>query len=227
MESQKETVLRILEEGGSIEICRIDAGENEGYDYFIESNGVEMCVEDFMQEPPLIHEAFYDAFDELHARYPWHCFQLDMLDEDFSEYVAEKLLEKLNDPEEMLQDYQLGSFEKYWGIKILQKKVKMKTGFSEITVKTLAKDTEYFYQEFVDYHAKEIGQKFKLESTVETWSTFRGEYFNFTGTLEISGNAIILKNETAEICHILPVNKFQIEAESEIRAAKQWVYELK
>lgn len=227
MESQKETVLRILAEGGSIEICKIDAGENEGSDFFIESNGVEMCVEDIMREPPLIHEAFYGAFDELHARYSWQFLQLDFVDEDFSEYVAEKLLEKLNDPLEMWQDFEPSNFEKFWGIKIVQKNVKVKTGLSNITVKTLAKETEYFYKEFVDSYATEIGQKFKLESTVETWSTFSGESFQFTGIVEIEGTAIILKNQNAEIYHILPVNKFQIEAESEIRAAKQWVYELK
>lgn len=224
MENQKETRLRFLENGGTVEICSIWKGPNLGYDYFLEFKDIELRKESDLQQTPIIYEAFYDAFDELHARYPWHSFQLDMLDEDFSEYVAEKLLEKLNDPEEMWQDYQLGSFEKFWGIKIVQKKVKMKTGFSEITVKTLAKDTEYFYQEFVDYHAKEIGQKFKLESTVETWSTFRGELFCFTGTLEISGNAIVLKNEDAEICHILPVDKFQIAAESATAYIERWCF---
>lgn len=226
MENQKETRLRILAEGGSIEISSVYKGNNDGYDYFIETSDVEMCVEDIMQEPPIIHESFYGALDELHARYCWHFLHLDFVDEDFSEYVAEKLLEKLNDPLEMWQDFDPENFEKILKIKIGQKKIQTKTGFSEITVKTLAKETEYFYQEFVDSYANEIGQKFKLESTVETWSAFRGESFHFTGTLEIAGNAIILKNENAEICHVLPVEKFQIVAKVEMVWEKKWVYEI-
>jgi predicted house-cleaning noncanonical NTP pyrophosphatase (MazG superfamily) len=226
MERQKETVLRILTEGGSIEICKNDAGENEGYDYFIETSEVELCVEDILQEPPLIHESFYGVFDELHTRYSWHFLHLEFVDEDFSEYVADKLLEKLNDPLEMWQDFDPENFEKILKIKIAQKKIQTKTGFSAITVKTLAKETEYFYQEFVDSYANEIGQKFKLQSTVETWSTFRGELFCFTGTLEIVGNAIILKNENEEVCHILPVEKFQIAAKPEVALEKKWVYEI-
>jgi hypothetical protein len=226
MENQKETRLRFLENAGTVEICSIWKGPNLGYDYFLETKDIEICVEDILQELPIMHEAFYDAFDELHAKYPWHYFQLDLLDEDFSEYVAVKLLEKLNDPEEEWQDYQLESFEKILGLKLVQKKVKTKTGFSEITVKTLAKETEYFYQEFVDSYANEIGQKFKLESTVETWSTFRGESFHFTGTLEISGNAIILKNENAEICHVLPVEKFQIAAKAALALVERWHFSI-
>lgn len=226
MEKQKETRLRILAEGGSIEICSVYKENNDGYDYFIETSEVEMCIEDIMQEPPLIHESFYGAFDELHARYSWQFLHLDFVDEDFSEYVADKLLEKLNDPLEMWQDFEPENFEKILSIEIAQKKVKVKTGFSEITVKTLAKETEYFYQEFVDSYANEIGQKFKLESTVETWSTFRGESFHFTGTLEIVGNAIILKNENEEVCHILPVEKFQIAAKAEFSMEKKWVHEI-
>ncbi|KIA89590.1 hypothetical protein [Kaistella jeonii] len=226
MENQKETRLRLFAEGGSIKICSIYKGNNEGFDYFVESSDVEMCVEDIMKEPPLIHESFYGAFNELDKRYCWHFLHIDFVDEDFSEYVADKLLEKLNDPLEMWQDFEAENFEKILGIKIAQKKMQTKTGFSEITVKTLAKETEYFYQEFVDSYANEIGQKFKLESTVETWSTFRGESFHFTGTLEIVGNTIILKNENKEICHILPVEKFQIAAKPEVALEKKWVFEI-
>ena len=225
MENQKETRLRILAEGGSIEICSIEKGYNEGFDYFVESLDVEMCVEDIMQEPPLIHESFYGAFDELHTRYSWHFLHLDFVDEDFSEYVADKLLEKLNDPLEMWQDLEPENFEKILKLKLAQKKVKVKTGFSEITVKTLAKETEYLYHEFYDDYAKEIGQKFKLESIVETWSTFRGETFHFTGTLEIAGNAIILKNEDEQICHVLPIEKFQISAKPEVSFEEKWLFQ--
>ncbi|MFC6269445.1 hypothetical protein [Frigoriflavimonas asaccharolytica] len=226
MENQKETRLRFLEHAGTVEICSIWKGPNLGYDYFLEIKDIELDKEDNFQKTPIMHEAFYDAFDELHAKYPWHYFQLDLLDEDFSEYVAEKLLEKLNDPEEEWQDYQLESFEKILGLKLVQSEFATKTGFSEITVKTLAKDTEYFYQEFVESYAKEIGQKFKLESTVETWSTFRGESFTFTGTLEISSNAIILKNEDAEICHVLPVDKFQIAAKPATALIEKWHFSI-
>jgi hypothetical protein len=94
MENQKEIRLRFFAEGGSIEICSIYKGNNEGYDYFVESSDVEMCVEDIMKEPLLIHESFYGAFDELDKRYCWHFLHLDFVDEDFTEYVADKLLGK-------------------------------------------------------------------------------------------------------------------------------------
>ena len=58
-------------------------------------------------------------------------------------------------------------------------------------------------------------------------STFRADTFNFIGTIEVSGNAILLRNEEAEICHILPVDKYKVVAKAEMGCAEVWAYQLK
>jgi hypothetical protein len=136
-------------------------------------------------------------------------------------------LGKLNDPLEMWQDFEPENFQEKLGIKISKNNLPTKTGFSEIQVSGLTKETNYFYQEFYDDYAKEIGQKFKLDSTQEIWSTFRADTFNFVGTIEVSGNAILLRNEEAEICHILPVEKYKVVAKAEMGCAEVWAYQLK
>ena len=226
MEKQKETRLRILTEGGSIEICSIYKGDNDGFDYFVETSDDKPDGEEFPVIVPEIHDSFYGAFDEMNDKYPWHNLHLDFVDEDFAEYVADALIEKLNNPFDMLDDFNPENFNAILGIQLAEKKVKTKTGFLDISVSGLAKETNYYYQEFVDSYAGEIGQKFKLESTVETYSTFRAEFFQFAGTLEISGNAIILKNEVGEICHVLPADKFQIYTKPEISVEKVWGYKI-
>ena len=77
METQKETRLRILAEGGSIKICSIEKGYNEGFDYFLETSEQDLFDAGLGNESTEIHESFYGAFDQLNDKYPWHQLHLD------------------------------------------------------------------------------------------------------------------------------------------------------
>ena len=226
METQKETRLRILAEGGSIEICSVYKGNNDGYDYFLETSEDYFFDTGLGNESREIHDSFYGAFDQLNDKYPWHKLHLDFVDEDFAEYVADALIEKVNNPFEMLDHFQPENFENTLGIKMTKRTVKTKTGFFDIQVKGLSKETTYYYKEFHDEYAKEIGQKFNLESTVETISNYQGDSFDFTGTIEISGNTVILKNSSLEISHVLPSDKYYFFAQPELSEETRWSYKL-
>ena len=226
MENQKETRLCILAEGGSIKICSIEKGYNEGFDYFLETSEQDLFDAGLGNECTKIHESFYGAFDQLNDKYPWHQLHLDYVDEDFVEYVADALVEKLNNPFEMLDHFQPEDFENTLGIKMTKKTVKTKTGFFDIKVKGLSKETTYCYREFQDDYAQEIGQKFKLETTVETVTNYQGDSFDFTGTIEVSGNTVILKNTAQEISHVLPSDKYYFFAQPELSEEVRWSYQL-
>lgn len=226
MDNQKETRLRFLAEGKGIEICSIHKGKNEGFDYFLESSLEDFTDTGSGNENREIYESFYGAFDQLNDRYPWHKLHLDFVDEDFVEYLADALGEKLNNPFDMLEDFNREDFENALGIKISKRKVQTKTGFFDIQVKGLSKKKTYYYKEFYDEYAQEIGQKFKLESTVETVTNNDGESFDFTGTLEVCGNAVILKNSALEISHVLPSDQYYFFAKPELWEELKWSYHL-
>ena len=226
MENQKETRLRILAEGGSIKICSSYKGDHQGYDYFLETSEEDLFDSGLGNKSCEIHESFYGAFDQLNDKYPWHQLNLDYVDEDFVEYVADALVEKLNNLFFMSDHFEPKDFEKVLGIKMTKKILKLKTGFFDIQVKGLSKETTYYYKEFHDEYAQEIGQKFNLESTVETITNYQGDSFDFTGTIEVSGNTIILKNSSLEISHVLPSDKYYFFATPEIFEETRWSYEL-
>lgn len=226
MESQKETRLRILAEGGSIKICSIHKGKHEGFDYFLEVSEEDYFDTGLGNESREIHDSFYGAFDQMNDKYPWHQLHLDYVDEDFAEYVADALIEKLNDPFEMPEDFQTEDIEKALGIKMSKRIVQTKTGFFDIQVKGLSKEMTYYYREFHDEYAQEIGQKFNLESTVETITNYQGDSFDFIGTIEVSGNTVILKNSALEVSHVLPSDKYYFFAKPELSEEIRWSYQL-
>lgn len=226
MESPKETRLRILAEGGSIKISSIHKGKHEGFDYFLETSEEDFFDTGLGNESREIHESFYGAFDQLNDKYEWHQLHLDYVDEDFTEYVADALIEKLSNPFEILEDFQPEDFESALGIKMTKRKVQTKSGFFEIQVKGLSKETTYYYREFHDDYAQEIGQKFNLESTVETITNYQGDSFDFTGTIEVSGNTVILKNSSLEVSHVLPSDKYCFFATPEMNDEIRWSYKL-
>ena len=140
--------------------------------------------------------------------------------------MADALIEKVNNPFEMLDHFQPENFENTLGIKMSKRTLKTKTGFFDIQVKGLSKETTYYYKEFHDEYVQEIGQKFNLESTVETISNYQGDSFDFIGNIEVSGNTVILKNSSLEISHVLPSDKYYFFAKPELSEEIEWSYEL-
>ncbi len=222
MEYQKDTAFQMLSDKALFEINRKDIGDNQGYDYFLEVTPISQSADNLSESKPLIHESFYGAFDEFHERFPWHNYQLDFLDRDFSEYVADHLVEKINDNNQSFRNSEKRNFEEMLGIHLKTKEVEIKTGVFSIVVENLNKVTDYDYQEFVDSYAQEIGQKFKLINTVERWETFNAESFEFVGTLKISGNSVLLRDSDGDIRYVLASDKYMFTANPLTYTALNW-----
>ena len=197
--------------------------ENEvGFDYFLEFTPISNELEKIATDQNQMHDSFYGAFDELNERFPWHDFQPVDIDEDFSEYVADLLVEKINDSNRLFRNAQKKEFEEILGIHLKTREVEIKTGIFSIDVESLNKVTDYDYQEFVDSYAQEIGQKFKLLSTVERWETFNAESFEFVGNIEIAGNSVILKDSDGDVRYILAADKYKFTVDPLTYSAEKW-----
>lgn len=226
MENQKETRLRILAEGGSIKICSIEKGYNEGPDYFLETSEQDFFEAGLGNKNQEIHDSFYGAFDQLNDKYPWHQMHLDYVDEDFAEYVADALVEKLNQSNRPFRAFEKKNFEEKLGIHLRTKEVEIKTGVFSIEVGSLVKTIQYDYIDFADSYAEQIGQKFKLDSIAESWDTFNGDSFDFVGTIKIVGNSIILLDSDGDISYVLSADKYKLTANPLTYTAMKWEYVL-
>lgn len=224
MENQKETRLRILAEGGSIKICSIEKGYNEGLDYFLETSEQDLFEAGLGNESQEIHESFYGAFDQLNDKYPWHKLHFDFIDEDFAEYVADALLEKINKSKRPFRTFEKKNFEDKLGIYLRTKEVEIKTGVFSIEVGSLVKTTQYDYIDFADSYAEQIGQKFKLDSIAESWDTFNGDSFDFVGNIKIVGNSILLLDSDGDVRCVLAADKYKITSNPLTYTAKKWEY---
>lgn len=227
MENQKDTAFQMLSNEALLEINRIYKGDHQGFDYFVEVLPINHSANQVAEIKPLIHESFYDAFDEFNERFPWHCFQPQVIDRDFSEYVADLLVERVNDSGRPFHSPSRRQFEDVLGIHLKTRNVEVKTGVFSIDVDKINKETQYHYQEFVDSYAQEIGQKFQLESTTESWETFASESFEFVGTLRISGNSVLLKDSDGDIRYVLPAAQYKFTATPLTYTAQQWEWVLK
>ncbi|MBF8458316.1 hypothetical protein IV494_14120 [Kaistella sp. G5-32] len=224
MENQKETRLRILAEGGSIKICSIEKGYNEGFDYFLETSEEDLFEAGLGNESQEIHESFYGAFDQLNDKYPWYKLHLDFIDEDFVDYVADALVEKLNQSNRMFRVADKKNFEEKLGIHLRTKEVEIKTGVFSIEVGSLVKTIQYDYIDFADSYAEQIGQKFKLDSIAESWDTFNGDSFYFVGTIKIVGNSILLLDSDGDVCYVLPADKYKLTSNPLMYTDNKWQY---
>ncbi|SEF51412.1 hypothetical protein SAMN05421847_0190 [Halpernia humi] len=217
MKGERDTVFQMTNENNLIQIICLKKEEQQGFDYFVEELNHQNL--DFVK--PKIHESFYSAFDELNERFPWHTYHLEYSDEDFRDYVADCLVEKVNDSKRMFFAPRKRHFEDILKIHLKTKDVKVKTGVFSIEVCNLNKETQYFYQEFVDSYAQEIGQKFKLESTTETWETYSSDSFDFIGNIEVLGNSV-LKDSDGDICYVLAADKYKFTATPLTYTAQKW-----
>ena len=221
---EKELVFEVLAEGGSLRIERNYTGENNGFDYFLNHNETDFTESGLDVNESNVFDNFYEPFEIINSKYPWYNLHLSFVDEDFREYVADELVEKLNEksifklPKKELLEEKLNC-----EFKIIEKPEI--GGLQNISVKSLIKVTEHEYQEFYDDYAKDIGQKFKLKGSYEMWTEEQPyilrkmevindkNSFEFIGNIEVSGNTIILKDENKQISFVLPSDKYFVSAE--------------
>lgn len=221
---EKELVFEVLAEGGSLRIESKYKGGNNGFDYFLDHSEMDVSESGLDVNKSNVFDNFYEAFDIINSKYPWYNLHLSYVDEDFREYIADELVEKLNEKsifklskKELLEEKLNCDFNIIENPEI--------GGLQNISVKSLIKVTEHAYEEFYDDYAKDIGQKFKLKGSYEMWTEEQPyilkkmevindkNSFEFVGNIEISGNTIILKDENKHISFVLPSDKYFVSAE--------------
>ena len=220
-----ETRFEILGEGGSIRISSVHKGDNDGYDYFLETSEFAFADEELNVYNRVNYETFYEAFDELRKKYAWTKLHLEYCDPDFAEYVADALVEDLNETAEMFRVINKKSFEKALNISLRTRRISQRADWYDIEVKSLTKVTDYEWQEFTDSYAAEIGQKFKLLQKLETWrsdASAETDDFDFTGTVKVEGNSILLLDIDGGISYILPADKFKISCTEITLTENNW-----
>ena len=139
---EKELVFEVLAEGGSLRIERNYTGENNGFDYFLNHNETDFTESGLDVNESNVFDNFYEPFEIINSKYPWYNLHLSFVDEDFREYVADELVEKLNEksifklPKKELLEEKLNC-----EFKIIEKPEI--DGLQNISVKSLIKVTEH------------------------------------------------------------------------------------
>ncbi len=102
---KKETIFRLLAEGGGIDIVRISEIDHEYYEVY-------HCEFDPGDEGLDVNErkhfpSFETAFQNINERYPWHRLHISNVHPDFKSFIMAQLAEKQNKqqitPEEMIK----------------------------------------------------------------------------------------------------------------------------
>ena len=231
----KEIVFEILAEGGGLVIEREKNQNDEKFIY----NHAEMDLTDegLGINRKNIFETFEQAFQQINSKYNWFTLHLETVHNDYKSYVLNELIKTLNSkkitPSEL--KYSQNDLEKVLNAKLIFDNQPNRNGMQKISVNALTELTEYEYQEYTDEYAKKIGQKFKLTGTFKTWTYEKQNFsiemgitnshsFEIIGTLEITGNTVIIKNEFGQIEYAFPSDKFFVSANPILSKEKEWFY---
>lgn len=112
-----ETIFRIGGEGGSISICRVK--DKSGFSFVSELNEADLTEESEGVHRVEKFNDFNEAFKQLDSKYAWHRLYILSVHMDYTQQVAGKLIERLNDEELSPYKYSFRyEFEEMLGIKI-------------------------------------------------------------------------------------------------------------
>ncbi|MEI8087626.1 MAG: hypothetical protein WCG93_15560 [Paludibacter sp.] len=108
---EKEIVFEIGGEGGSIAIyCERD---KNGVKFIYNHNEIDFSDEGLSINKSDVYEDFESAFQIINERYSWHFLYLLTVDDAYKDYVANELINKLNQQKVLEDDFQSRSnFEK-------------------------------------------------------------------------------------------------------------------
>lgn len=127
-----EKLFEIGGEGGSIRISRVTTAGKTKFIYHHNEfdpadEGSDVNIKD-------IFDDFETAFQRIHDRYPWHCLYLLMVHDDYKNFVAEKLVEKLNREAAYTEYFQKERFEELLGIKFIYSQKEQLWGLDKLPV---------------------------------------------------------------------------------------------
>lgn len=169
---EKEIIFAIGGEGGSIAIyCERD--EN-GIKFIYNHNEIDFSDEGLSINKSDEYEDFETAFQIINNRYSWHFLCLLTVNDDYKEYVANELIDKLNQQKVLSDDFQSRSdFEKVlrvelefdYNLNLWQKRTKYidqlirEASEFEIEQETISyiKTYPYFTNYFTNIQADRIG----------------------------------------------------------------------
>lgn len=229
-----ETVFEILAEGGSLTIKR--KRNRNGEKFIFHHNEMDMTNEGLEVNKKGEYENFEQPFQLINSKYLWFRLHLATVHEDYRNFVIDELIKSLMfqgiTPDELR--YSQRDLEETLNIKLEFGNPPIKSGLQNIKVTNLMKLTEYEYQE----HTEESGKADRLRGKYEIWTDeqiyssryseiIRQEYsFETKGKLEVSGNAIIIKNELGQIEYAFPSDKFFVSTTPILSKSKGWFYKL-
>ena len=195
---KKEVVFEIGGEGGSIAIYREERKDKTVYIYdhnetdFSESGLDVAYTNEF--------NSFEEAFDKLDRQYPWHILYLEKIDEPYIRLVIDKLLIKLNSPDNVFKNefYSQHQFERQLNTRFQLDKKQVFSGLYEIDATPIVE---------LNSNNKNIPLK----------------GFNIEGQVEVLYNSILIKDEEGKIEFILPSDKFFIESRAITELKMMWI----
>lgn len=237
-----EPVFEILAEGGSLRIFRKRTKSGERFLYA--HNEMDPTDEGLDVNGETTFESFEEPFQVINNSYPWFQLHLESVHEDYKKYVLDELIKVLTkkgvSPDELR--YNQGQLEKQLGVQLHFGNAPITTGMQNITVENLTKFTSFEHHTHRDsYDSPVYETKYVPKAQFETWltgsQTFYHDQCNMScgvvdsmeiiGTLEVSGNTIIIRNEFGQIAYIFSSDKFFVTTSPVLSKSKSWFYTYK
>ena len=118
------------------------------------------------------------------------------------------------------------------GVKFLYVYLPSEDGLEKIQVTALVDTTVYEYGDYYqqksfyqhnDFHKKPYQESIVPTKVKKVWSEEIETNFSIEGKLEISGNAVIIRDICDDIVRVFPIDKFYIKAEPIFNRERSWV----
>ncbi len=234
MKNQYETVFEILAEGGGLSIIRIC--DSSGDKFIYHHNEFDPADEGMGVSEKGEYDNFEQPFQIINSKYPWYFLHLETVHPDYRDFVISELVKKLNEnqvPQEQME-YSKERIEKVLGLKLDFGAVPVQNGLQNIKVSNLMKLTEYEYSHFT----KESGKQDRIKGKYEIWTddqVYSPDYmeimtakfeFKTVGKLEVTGSAVIIRNEFNQIEFVFPSDKYFVSAKPIYGKEKSWFNKL-
>lgn len=232
MKNQEEPVFEIIAEGGGIHIMRINDASGEKFIYH--HNEFDPTDEGMGVSRKGEYDNFEQPFQIINNKYPWYFLHLETVHPDYRDFVISELIKKLNEKQVSLEEmkYYKDRLEKALGVKLDYGAVPIQNGLQNIKVSNLMKLTEYEYSQFT----KESGKQDRIKGKYEIWTddqVYSPDYmeimtakfeFKTVGKLEVTGSAVIIRNEFNQIEFVFPSDKYFVSAKPIYGKEKSWFY---
>ena len=181
-----------------------------------------------------IYSSFEEAFMGITAIENWVCnIGLCSIESCYISCVCEEIVEGLRS-NRVLPKYFLKNrknLEDLLGVKFLYVYLPSEDGFEKIQVTALVDTTVYEYSDYYqqksfyqhnDFHKKPYQETIVPTKVKKVWSEEIETNFSIEGKLEISGNAVIIRDICDDIVRVFPIDKFYIKAEPIFDAKMNW-----